>query len=134
MPHRWELTDIPDLNLGAQYTYDSPPLQSPAQTISPTGADTSGPSSRRTSISSVGFYTSNITTVHSSVPSSGSVSGASLRSAGSGCSSRSTSFNLPDEARRGIRDTDGERREEVEEDGEMDEESESNILFRKLLY
>jgi protein phosphatase inhibitor 2 len=53
---------------------------------------------------------------------SGSNSGGSHRSAGSNASSRSTSFNLPDEARRGIRNADGERGEEVEEDEEMDEE------------
>ncbi|KXN92356.1 Protein phosphatase inhibitor 2, partial [Leucoagaricus sp. SymC.cos] len=111
--------DIPDLSLGGRYTYESPP-QSPTQTVSSTGADTSGPSSRRTSISSVGFSTANTS---GGVPPSGSVSGASLRSSGSGASSRSTSFNLPDEARKGIRATDGERGEEVEEDEEMDEEA-----------
>jgi protein phosphatase inhibitor 2 len=51
-----------------------------------------------------------------------------MRSTGSGASSRSTSFNLPDEARRGIRATDGERGEEVEEDEEMDEEGMSCVL------
>ncbi|KAJ3572258.1 hypothetical protein NP233_g3206 [Leucocoprinus birnbaumii] len=125
--------DIPDLSLGSQYSYESPP-QSP-QTISSTGADTSGPSSRRTSISSVGFSIGNNSSSGSgpdggdkhagtsAVPPSGSVSGESLRSAGSRSSSRSTSFNLPDEARRGIRSADGERGEEVEEDEEMDEET-----------
>lgn len=125
--------DIPDLNLGVQYMYDSPPPRSPARTVSSTGADTSGYSSRRTSISSVGFFTGNNNNVsNSSVAPSGSVSGASLRSAGSGSSSRSTSFNLPDEARRGIRAADGDRREEVEEDEEMDEESESEYTFDKM--
>lgn len=118
--------DIPDLNLEVQYMYDSPPSRSPARTVSSTGADTSGYSSRRTSISSVGFFTGNNNVSNSSVAPSGS--GASLRSAGSGSSSRSTSFNLPDEERRGIRAADGERREEVEEDEEMDEESESNTF------
>jgi len=39
---------------------------------------------------------------------------------------------LPDEARRGIRAADGDRREEVEEDEEMDEESESEYTFDKM--
>lgn len=120
--------DIPDLNLEVQYMYDSPPPRSPARTISSTGADTSGFSSRRTSISSVGFFTGNNNASNPSVAPSGSISGASLRSAGSGSSSRSTSFNLPDEATRGIRAADGERRDEVEEDEEMDEESESDTF------
>lgn len=47
------------------------------------------------------------------------------RSSGGG-SSRSTSFNLPDEARSGIRAVRGERGEEVEEE-EMDEEGERNM-------
>jgi len=114
--------DIPGFNLNAPYS-DSPP-QSPAQTLSSTGADTSGPSSRRTSISSVGFST------HSGSGGGGgggeggmSASGSgSGRSAGSAASSRSTSFNLPDEARKGIRSSSRERGEEVEEDEEMDPE------------
>ncbi|KAG1734971.1 hypothetical protein EDB19DRAFT_1121329 [Suillus lakei] len=68
--------DIPSLDLGGgrmsspmEYVSSSP------RSVSPTGADTSGPSSRRTSLSSAGR------------PSSG-------RSA-STASSRSTSFNLP---------------------------------------
>lgn len=76
---------------------------------SPTDADTSGPSSRRTSLSSVGR------------PSS--VSGRS----GSGNSSRSTSFNLPNEARGEIRADKRQPGEEVELDDEMDEESWSFI-------
>ncbi|KAF5363990.1 hypothetical protein D9756_000254 [Leucocoprinus leucothites] len=120
--------DIPDLNLGGQYTYSDSPPQSPTQTVSSTGANTSGPSSRRTSISSVGFSFSNSGSGSGdagdrAVPPSGSISGGSMKSVGSGSSSRSTSFNLPDEARRGIRATDGERGEEVEEDEEMDEET-----------
>lgn len=72
----------------------------------------------------MGFSTGNASSGSGGgVPPSGSVSGGSLKSAGSGASSRSTSFNLPDEARRGIRAAnDGERGEEVEEDEEMDEE------------
>lgn len=114
--------DIPDFNLESRYTYESPP-QSPTQTVSSTGANTSGPSSRRTSISSVGFSTPNNNgSGGGGVSVSGSVSGSSLRSAGSGASSRSTSFNLPDEARKGIRADGGDRGEEVEEEEEMDEE------------
>lgn len=81
--------------------------ESASETPSETGADTSGPSSRRTSISSSGRPTS--------------TSGRS----GSGQSSRSTSFNLPDDARRGIRaDHNGQDLGgEVEFGEEMDEES-----------
>lgn len=124
------MLDIPDLSLGGQYYSESPPPQSPTQTLSSTGADTSGPSSRRTSISSVGF--SHVVSIEGAAGvesglaavagTSGSNSAGSHRSAGSNASSRSTSFNLPDEARRGIRNVDGERGEEVEEDEEMDEE------------
>ncbi|KAJ7771138.1 hypothetical protein DFH07DRAFT_804998 [Mycena maculata] len=107
--------EIPNLDLNGQYVWTngtsnptSPLLVSP----SPTGADTSGPSSRRTSFSSTGR--------------SGSVSGrsgsASGRS-GSGNSSRSTSFNLPNDARREIRADGRETGEEVELDEEMDEET-----------
>ncbi|KAF7775760.1 hypothetical protein Agabi119p4_4153 [Agaricus bisporus var. burnettii] len=122
--------DIPDLHLGGQYYSESPPPQSPTQTLSSTGADTSGPSSRRTSISSVGF--SNIVSVEGGraepvigvvAGTSGSISGGSHRSTGSNASSRSTSFNLPDEAKGGVREVGGDRGEEVEEDEEMDEEA-----------
>ncbi|KAG7447597.1 uncharacterized protein BT62DRAFT_930612 [Guyanagaster necrorhizus] len=92
--------DIPDLDLNGQYISGSP-----ARSVSPTGADVSGSSSRRTSFSSTGR------------PSSG-------RSA-STASSRSTSFNLSDEARSGIRE-DGCGKDpgsEVELDEEMDEET-----------
>jgi protein phosphatase inhibitor 2 len=75
---------------------------------SPTYADTSGPSSRRTSLSSTGR------------PSS--VAGRS----GSGHSSRSTSFNLPNEARGEIRACKLHPGEEIEMDEEMDEESQNN--------
>lgn len=111
--------DIPGFNLNAPYS-DSPP-QSPTQTPSSTGVDTSGPSSRRTSTSSVGFSTPNGGGGgEGGMTASGSGSG---RSAGSGASSRSTSFNLPDEARKGIRSSSAERGEEVEEDEEMDPEA-----------
>jgi len=110
--------DIPGFNLNAPYS-DSPP-ESPTQTVSSTGADTSGPSSRRTSISSVGFSVQSSGGGESGMAASGS---SSARSAGSGTSSRSTSFNLPDEARKGIRSSSAERGEEVEEDEEMDPEA-----------
>ncbi|KAJ7246563.1 hypothetical protein B0H12DRAFT_1021178 [Mycena haematopus] len=106
--------EIPNLDLNGQYVWTngstpaSPVLMSPSST----GADASGPSSRRTSFSSNGR--------------SGSVSGrsgsASGRS-GSGASSRSTSFNLPNEARGEIRADGRETGEEVELDEEMDEET-----------
>jgi protein phosphatase inhibitor 2 len=99
--------DIPNLDLG----YTSSPLEenhpeSPTVSVSPTGADTSGPSSRRTSISSNGR------------PST-SMSGRS----GSGASSRSTSFNLPSDARNSIRADSRSPGEEVEFEEEMDEET-----------
>ncbi|KAG5351186.1 hypothetical protein C0989_007619 [Termitomyces sp. Mn162] len=96
--------DIPNLDLDGRYI---PSSTSPAQlsSISSTGADTSGPSSRRTSISSLGR--------------SGSLSGRS----GSGASSRSTSFSLPNEARGEIRSAGEDAGEEVEEEVEMDAEA-----------
>jgi len=101
--------DIPSLDLGGlasspmDYTTSSP------RSASPTGADTSGPSSRRTSLSSVGRA-------------------ASGRSASTG-SSRSTSFNLPSEARREIRaEVQRETGEEAETEEEMDEEGLSFLL------
>ncbi|KAG6815660.1 hypothetical protein H0H87_012571 [Tephrocybe sp. NHM501043] len=100
--------EIPNFDLDGHYI---PPTResetgSPTQySVSSTGADTSGPSSRRTSISSIGR--------------SGSLSGRS----GSGTSSRSTSFSLPNEARREIRADDRETGEEVEVEEEMDEET-----------
>ncbi|KAJ7872072.1 hypothetical protein B0H13DRAFT_2236308 [Mycena leptocephala] len=112
--------EIPNLDLNGQYvwTNGSNPT-SPIMSPSPTGADGSGPSSRRTSFSSNGR--------------SGSVSGrsgsASGRS-GSGNSSRSTSFNLPNEARREIRADERETGEEVELDEEMDEETRRFVRAR----
>ncbi|KAF8338549.1 hypothetical protein F5887DRAFT_982725 [Amanita rubescens] len=95
--------DIPDLHLGNKYITESPPPSSP---VSSTGADTSGPSSRRTSISSSGGR-----------PASGR--------SGSASSSRSTSFSLPRESTREMRE--GGPREgagdEVEEGEEMDPEA-----------
>ncbi|KAJ3824108.1 hypothetical protein F5880DRAFT_430790 [Lentinula raphanica] len=91
--------EIPNLDLNGRYVPTSPTLSS-----SPTGANTSGPSSRRTSFSSAGRS-------------------GSARS-GSAQSSRSTSFNLPDEARSAIRAAgNGETGEEVEVGEEMDEET-----------
>ncbi|KAK7054089.1 protein phosphatase regulatory subunit glc9 [Favolaschia claudopus] len=107
--------EIPNLDLNGQYVWtngSSEPSTSPLMSPSSTGADASGPSSRRTSFSSNGR--------------SGSVSGrsgsASGRS-GSGASSRSTSFNLPSEARREIQADSRQTGEEVELDEEMDEET-----------
>ncbi|KAF9567389.1 hypothetical protein CPC08DRAFT_627043 [Agrocybe pediades] len=99
--------DIPNLDLGYPRSpvEDSHP-QSPSMSVSPTGADTSGPSSRRTSISSVGRPGT-------------SMSGRS----GSGASSRSTSFNLPNDARNAIRADARSPGEEVEFEEEMDEET-----------
>jgi len=91
--------DIPSLDLYAGQRSSPSPLPQ-----SPTNADSSGPSSRRTSFSSA-----------SGKPSVGGRSG-------SGSSSRSTSFNLPNEARREIRSFQDDRGGEVEEE-EMDEET-----------
>lgn len=97
--------DIPSLDLGGHMTSSMEYLSSSPRSVSPTGADTSGPSSRRTSLSSAGR------------PSSGrSASTASSRS-------RSTSFNLPSEAKAEIRATQGSPGEEVETEEEMDEEA-----------
>ncbi|KAJ7693854.1 hypothetical protein B0H17DRAFT_1058487 [Mycena rosella] len=106
--------EIPNLDLNGQYVWSNGTSNptSPILSPSPTAADGSGPSSRRTSFSSNGI--------------SGSVSGrsgsASGRS-GSGNSSRSTSFNLPSDARREIRADERETGEEVELGEEMDEET-----------
>ncbi|KAF9057847.1 hypothetical protein BJ165DRAFT_82754 [Panaeolus papilionaceus] len=99
--------DIPDLSLN----YSTSPTEdihptSPTASISTTGADTSGPSSRRTSISSAGRPGT-------------SPSGRSS----SGTSSRSTSFNLPNDARNAIRADGRTPGEEVEVEEEMDEET-----------
>ncbi|KAH7923665.1 hypothetical protein BV22DRAFT_1130485 [Leucogyrophana mollusca] len=95
--------DIPSLDLGGRMSSPSRYVGSPTRSVSPTGADTSGPSSRRTSLSSTGK------------PSSGR--------SGSATSSRSTSFNLPNEARGEIRAVKGDPGEEVELEEEMDEEA-----------
>lgn len=102
------IADIPDLDLGGKFP-DSPTHS--FRSISPTGADASGPSSRRTSISSSGR--------------ANSVSGRSASTA----SSRSTSFNLPDDARSDIRSDDRPLGEEVEFGEEMDEESQSHLRY-----
>ncbi|KAF8165628.1 hypothetical protein B0H34DRAFT_689867 [Crassisporium funariophilum] len=102
--------DIPNLDLGLG-GFSGSPLEerpsSPTISISTTGADTSGPSSRRTSISSTGGRPG---------------TSMSARS-GSGASSRSTSFNLPNDARNAIRADSREPGEEVEFEEEMDEET-----------
>jgi protein phosphatase inhibitor 2 len=101
------LADIPNLDLDGHYILPRERgTTSPALSVSSTGANTSGPSSRRTSVSSLGRPNS-----------------ASGRS-GSATSSRSTSFNLPNEAKREIQ---ADSRinipgEEVEFEEEMDEE------------
>ncbi|KII95265.1 hypothetical protein PLICRDRAFT_149852 [Plicaturopsis crispa FD-325 SS-3] len=98
--------EIPSLDLASLGRYTASPSDpsSPVMSASPTGADASGPSSRRTSISSAGR--------------SGSV-----KPTGSGTSSRSTSFNLPSDARKEIRADSRQTGEEVEVDEEMDEET-----------
>jgi len=98
--------DIPALELELSATsLCGARCASPTISISTTGADASGTSSRRTSISSIGRP-------------------GTAMSARSGSSSRSTSFSLPNDARSAIR---ADRRsppgEEVEFDEEMDEES-----------
>jgi len=99
--------DIPQLDLGRQSTSppgSPPPGPPPFSPISSTGAtvdDADGPPSRRTSFSS---------------------SGRSGRP-GSSASSRSTSFNLPTEARETIQLVGPQPGDEVEEDQEMDEET-----------
>ncbi|CAK5262857.1 unnamed protein product [Mycena citricolor] len=119
--------DIPGLDLdNGQYIWTNGahaggPSDSPVMATSPMPSEPgsaigpgSGPSSRRTSFSSTGRS--------GSLGRSGSASGRS----GSGASSRSTSFNLPSEARHEIRE-DGmgraEAQAELEEDEEMDEET-----------
>ena len=85
---------------------------SPAVSISTTGADASGPSSRRTSISSIGRP-------------------GTAMSARSGSSSRSTSFSLPNDARSSAIKADGRSPgDEVEVDEEMDEECEFHSFIR----
>jgi len=102
-----EERDIPNLELEFSATsLDGVRPASPTVSISTTGADTSGPSSRRTSISSIGRPGTSM----------------SARS-GSGASSRSTSFNLPNDARSAIRADERSPGEEVEFDEEMDEET-----------
>ncbi|KAG6841861.1 hypothetical protein C0991_006269 [Blastosporella zonata] len=94
--------EIPKFDLDGHYIPPSRNSDSPTQlSVSSTGADTSGPTSRRTSLSSIGR--------------SGSLSGST--------SSRSTSFSLPNEARKEIRADDREPGGEVEVEEEMDEET-----------
>jgi protein phosphatase inhibitor 2 len=96
--------DIPALELELSATsLGGPRSTSPTISISTTGADASGPSSRRTSISSIGRP-------------------GTAMSARSDASSRSTSFSLPNDARSAIRADRRSPGEEVEVDEEMDEE------------
>lgn len=96
--------DIPSLDLG--FTYSASIGTSPTLTSSPVEGNASGQSSRRTSLSSTGRP-------------AGSGSGRS----GSATSSRSTSFNLPSEAKGEITVDRRDPGEEVEFDEEMDEET-----------
>ena len=109
--------DIPALELELSATsLGGARSASPTISISTTGADASGPSSRRTSISSIGRPGTAM----------------SARS-GSGASSRSTSFSLPNDARSAIRTDRRSPGEEVEFDGEMDEEC-GFIIFLMFLF
>ncbi|KAI0722318.1 hypothetical protein C8T65DRAFT_628944 [Cerioporus squamosus] len=98
-------SDIPSLDLGGQIASPISPVRSmsPVSSTGATGGG-SGPPSRRTSFSSVG---------RSSTP-----GGRTSRS-----SSRSTSFNLPNEAREVIRLDGRQPGDEVEFEEEMDEET-----------
>lgn len=98
--------EIPDFILGGRNSAPNSNPTSPTLTTSPIEGDSSGPPSRRTSLSSTGRP-------------AGSVSGRSS----SGHSSRSTSFNLPTEAKGEITSERRDRGEEVEFEEEMDEES-----------
>jgi len=98
--------DIPTLELDLSETTLGARSVSP---ISTTGADTSGPSSRRTSLSSI----------------SRPGTAMSARS-GSGASSRSTSFSLPNDARSTIR---ADERSPGEEVGEMSEDAAKHAEF-----
>jgi len=98
--------DIPNLDLyGRQNTGSSNSPTSPVLLNSPLTGDTPEYSSRRSSIASTGR------------------TGASSGRSSSGASSRSTSFNLPNEARGEIRAIGGDPGDGVEEDEEMDAET-----------
>lgn len=104
-PHIAALPDIPSLDLNGRVASPISPVRSmsPVSSTGATGGG-SGPPSRRTSFSSQG---------RSSTP-----GGRTSRS-----SSRSTSFNLPNEAREVIRLDGRQPGDEVEFEEEMDEES-----------
>lgn len=105
------LLDIPALELELSAASLGGAISaSPTVSISTTGADTSGPSSRRTSISSLGRP------------------GTAMSARSGTASSRSTSFSLPNDARSAIRADRRSPGEEIEFEEEMDEESEF-ILF-----
>lgn len=135
--HLISTADIPGLDLG---NLDSTSPSSPImRTQSPTfssGPDvpTSGPSSRRTSFSSASLNHPSaasppldptiLNTQANSAIGAGRPSASISGRSGSGSSSRSTSFNLPSDARGVIGEMgSGAERGEVEEE-EMDEESE----------
>jgi len=96
--------DIPNLDLSGRCSAPNSNSTSPTLTSSPVEGNASGPSSRRTSLSSTGKPTS------------------SGRSA-SANSSRSTSFNLPMEAKGEIAADQRDLGEEIEFEEEMDEET-----------
>lgn len=102
----WINADIPALDLYGRHIPSHPSItRSPVEEASRLPPDSPTDSGRRPSLSG--------------------------RSSGGG-SSRSTSFNLPDEARSGIRDVRAERGDEVEEE-EMDEEGEFNLINQSSL-
>ena len=99
--------DIPALELELSATsLSGARCTSPVGSLSTTGADASGPSSRRTSISSLGRP------------------GTAMSARSGTASSRSTSFSLPNDARSAIRADRRSPGEEIEFDEEMDEECE----------
>jgi protein phosphatase inhibitor 2 len=104
--------DIPALELElSATTLGGARSASPAVSISTTGANASGPSSRRTSISSIGRP------------------GTAMSARSGTASSRSTSFSLPNDARSAIRADGRSPGEEVEFDEIMDEECEFMIFL-----
>lgn len=128
--------DIPNLDLGnLDSASPSSPIMRTQSPTSSTGPDVpnSGPSSRRTSFSSASLSHPSaasppldptiLNTQANSAIGSGRPSTSISGRSGSGSSSRSTSFNLPSDARGDIGGMgSGAERGEVEEE-EMDEES-----------
>jgi len=101
-----QIEDIPNLDLSGRYSAPNSNPASPILTASPIESEHSGPSSRRTSLSSTGRpSTGRSASVHSST------------------SSRSTSFSLPSDAKGDFNNERREPGEEVECEEEMDEET-----------